>query len=399
VKSYFKDVLIAANARADQNKVGSTRPCKLCHGVAHHFCVVDFNKSCNQAPLSTTNIGVEYFKCRVCDLIFTDFFDDWDWDDFKSLIYNEEYLLVDPDYAGMRSVTNADLFARVLEPVKGSVSLLDYGGGGGGFASEMERRGFVGAISYDPYGEGRELSIEAFDIVTAFEVIEHSTDPARTLDEILRKVSPQGLVFVGQAIQPDNIDEIRGDWWYIAPRNGHVAFYSHKTLLDFAESRGVTYRNVGGWFILHRAELSDISKEVLAGLPSHFEFVRLGAPPPLLNSLGEWHEVENETTLPFRWTSVDEVPIGDIFLEAKTIIVTIPFLMSIEEDFVRGCRLRIGSNTCNLRSTHLNTLVGSIAVNKSAKYQVILKTPPPKTPFELGISNDGRKIGIAIPCL
>jgi len=398
VKSHFRDVLLAANSRMDQNKIGSTRPCKLCLGTAYHFCVVDFNKSCNMAPLNTTNIGVEYFKCRVCELIFTDFFDDWKNDDFKSLIYNDEYLVVDPDYAGARSVANAELFARVLEPVKGAASLLDYDGGGGGFALEMERRGFVGAQSYDPYGENQQLAAETFDIVTAFEVIEHSTNPAATLDEILRKVSSGGLVLVGQTIQPEDIDDIRADWWYIAPRNGHVSFYSHKTLLDFAKSRGLIYRYIGGSFILYRPDTSNMSNKILDGLPSVVEFVSLGAPCPQPCSLGEWHEVENETTQLYRWTAAEEVSLGEVFLEAKTIVVTLPYLMSIGDEFVRGCRLRIGSETAELRPTDLNSLVGTVTLNKPARYQVIQKTPPLRSPVELGLNTDARKLGIAIPC-
>lgn len=398
MKSYFRDALLDANGLSDQKFYKSTRPCKLCAQESHHFCLVDFNKSCNNSALSTTNIGVEYFKCANCELIFTDFFDDWTDEDFKLLVYNDNYLQVDPEFDGTRSTADAAIFAAVCEPCKGLISLLDYGGGMAGFAQEMVRQGYAGAQSYDPYAKNQNLSAETFDVVTAFEVIEHSTTPEKTIDEIMEKVSVGGIAIIGQTVQPDNIDEIRQDWWYIAPRNGHVTFYSHKTLLEYAQSRDLVYRNMGGWFVFHRAELSENSKTIIGRLPAPVQFLRLGAPDSRPFSLGEWHGLEHERDRMFRWTSVQEAPLGEIFFETGTTFVTLPYHMAVNGSILDNSFLKIGGNSFNLRAKSSNNLVAHVQLAQAGLYHVTLATPALQSPAELGLNGDQRKLGIAIFC-
>jgi hypothetical protein len=331
-------------------------------------------------------------------LLFTDFFDQWTNDDFREFIYNDDYVLVDPDYTGVRSVQNATFFANIFEPVKDAIALLDYGGGQGGFAQELRSHGFGDTCSYDPYGEHQELSDGTFDVVTAFEVVEHSIDPERTLDEILAKVSAGGVAIIGQTMQPDNIDEIRDRWWYIAPRNGHVTFYSHRTLLSFARSRGVLYRNFGGWFALHRPTISDSTKRMLARLPGEIGFMDLGAPPAQAGLLGEWHDVEEHTGDPYRWTGSREMPLGDHLFQSNRTALSIRYFMAVEEDFVNNCSLRIGSETFPLRTQSSKELVSTVLLDKPGRYHVTLLTPPPRCPSALGLNADDRELGMAIYC-
>jgi 2-polyprenyl-6-hydroxyphenyl methylase/3-demethylubiquinone-9 3-methyltransferase len=397
MKKHVEDFITAANADTAARAIGSTPVCKLCGSASHAFCSVDFNKSCNNYPLRSSSVLVEYFKCNACELIYTDFFDGWTNDDFRSWVYNDDYILVDPDYAGIRSADNAVQFARILAPAKGALSVLDYGGGQGGFAHELRRHGFAQTLSYDPYGEHQDLADDTFDVVTAFEVVEHSTDPARTLDEILSKVKDDGLAIIGQSMQPDDIDQIRDRWWYIAPRNGHVTFYSHKTLLSYAQSRGVVYRSVGGWFVLHRPAVSDKAKRILEGLPAEIEFIDVGAPRAGAGQLGEWHDCESGTK-PFRWTARPEMPLGKHSFRANRTALSIRYTMAIEAEFAQHCALRIGSETFPLRLESPGHLMAVIHLDEAADYHVTLVTPPPRRPSELGLNGDSRELGIAVFC-
>ena len=41
---------------------------------------------------------VTYYRCVHCQLIFTDFIDDWTIDEISRFIYNDDYVKVDPEY-------------------------------------------------------------------------------------------------------------------------------------------------------------------------------------------------------------------------------------------------------------------------------------------------------------
>src|SRR5438552_17559320 len=110
--------------------------CKCCGGEATIFGVVDFNRNCEMPlkdPLSPSGIPVYYHRCGRCGFIFTTAFDHFTPDDFHRLIYNEKYVLVDPDYRDVRPARQAEFVARRF-PLAKDKRVLDYGGGSGRMA-------------------------------------------------------------------------------------------------------------------------------------------------------------------------------------------------------------------------------------------------------------------------
>src|SRR5438067_1688909 len=75
-------------------------PCKICSAPAPFFDIVDFNKGagCNYR-YGPSGIPVIWHRCSACGFLFTPFFDDWTSEDFKRFIYNDDYDIIDPDYA------------------------------------------------------------------------------------------------------------------------------------------------------------------------------------------------------------------------------------------------------------------------------------------------------------
>ncbi len=222
-------------------------PCKICGASTHEFAVTDFRKFCNanQYGLGFSGIPVYYFRCDHCDCTFTTFFDDWSTNDFADLVYNEGYLRVDPEYTGTRAQRTAmDLTQRF----KGLEDLcaLDYGSGSGHFSSVMNERGFNFA-SFDPFSSP-ERPRKRFDFVVSFEVIEHSPSPIATFDDMFSLCGPEIAIIFGQTLQPDDIMQLRANWWYLAPRNGHVTTYSHRTLSLFAKERGLNFHVADGLY-------------------------------------------------------------------------------------------------------------------------------------------------------
>jgi hypothetical protein len=214
--------------------------CKLCQNTCDPFDVVDFGKFCNADPYANgfSGIPVYYFRCIACECTFTNFFDNWSSEDFSTFVYNEEYCLVDPDYVSIRPEATAQEWSNRFAVIK-PASVLDFGAGSGRFALAMNACGFD-FQSYDPFSSP-ELPKSSFDIVTAFEVVEHSPDPLKTFETVFDFMGERKIVIVGQSIQPSDIMSIRGNWWYIAPRNGHCTVYSEKSFREVANRFGLSY--------------------------------------------------------------------------------------------------------------------------------------------------------------
>jgi hypothetical protein len=135
-------------------------PCKVCGQASPLYGVVDFNKTCLESRgvrLPVSGIPVYYRRCIRCGFLFTEFCDGWTDRDFRERIYNEEYRLVDPDYAATRPDNNAQLVARLFGEHRGQISVLDYGGGDGLLAARLREHGFLNCDTYDPLAmtEGR----------------------------------------------------------------------------------------------------------------------------------------------------------------------------------------------------------------------------------------------------
>jgi SAM-dependent methyltransferase len=225
--------------------------CKICGGQASLFGVVDFNRSCEDwrevfFPLS--GVPVYYRRCAECKFLFTDAFDDWSIEQFKTHIYNDAYKLIDPEYESARARTNADAVARLWGAVKTETRLLDYGGGNGTFCALLRDAGFPVAVTFDPMVPEHATPPEGkFDLVTSFETFEHLPDPA-AIASILEFIAEPGIVFFTTALQPADIEKQRLNWWYAAPRNGHVSLFSTEALRRAWGRHGYKVATLAGSF-------------------------------------------------------------------------------------------------------------------------------------------------------
>jgi 2-polyprenyl-6-hydroxyphenyl methylase/3-demethylubiquinone-9 3-methyltransferase len=202
----------------------STPPCKICGGDAPLFGVVDFAKQCNSLRPALSGTPVYYRQCGQCRFVFTDAFDSWSLAEFRERIYNAEYDAVDPDYRDRRPRANANLIATRVKP---GMTCLDYGGGNGRLAQLLRQRGFD-AHSYDPFTPGEDdLPAGIFGLVSCFEVLEHVPDPRATIAALASKMSASGVVLFSTLLMPDDQGV---DWWYLAPRNGHISLFSRAAL-------------------------------------------------------------------------------------------------------------------------------------------------------------------------
>lgn len=207
-------------------------PCQVCGNRTYrHVGDVDFNKTCEDArgrvfPPSTT--AIEYRECTECGVAFAPWMLTWARERFVAEVYNDEYVRADPDAAGKRATANAaQLLARLrLTP---PTAHLDYGGGDGALAKHLRAAGWS-SCSYDPLYDATRPPGK-YDLITAFEVVEHVPDVAALLADLDALAAPNAvLVFttlLHDAVPPKRL----ADWWYLAPRNGHVMVHTRRSLI------------------------------------------------------------------------------------------------------------------------------------------------------------------------
>lgn len=235
-------------------KPTTTFKCLICAQAAPLYDVVDFNKSCEEnnghfLPLS--GHAVYYARCSNCQYIFAPEFGSWTDQDFLDKIYNADYVKVDPDYRFARQQENAGLLNNLFGPYRMYLRHLDYGGGNGILAQLLSGAEWQ-SVSYDPFPKNnvRLPEIGRFNLITAFEVFEHVPDPHALMDNICKLLDgEESMVFFSTGVSDGKVKHNgRLDWWYVAPRNGHIGIYSTKSLRILGQAFGLQYGSLGTSF-------------------------------------------------------------------------------------------------------------------------------------------------------
>jgi 2-polyprenyl-6-hydroxyphenyl methylase/3-demethylubiquinone-9 3-methyltransferase len=207
--------------------------CKCCGTAAALYGVVDFHRNClnvRHPALAVCGIPIYYYQCPACGFLFATAFDQFTTEDFLREIYNQDYILVDPDYREARPRANADVLLNVFRDVRPE-RILDYGGGEGLLAETLQAAGLENVDTYDPFVERHAARpSRRYDCIVSFEVLEHATDPARTLADMNDLLTPGGLILFSTLLQPRDIDQQGLNWWYAGPRNGHVSLHTQASL-------------------------------------------------------------------------------------------------------------------------------------------------------------------------
>jgi hypothetical protein len=219
--------------------------CKICDGKTHVSGFCDFNKSCEEEKgikvFPYTGHAICYHACDDCGFIFTVDFDDWEIKDFVEHIYNSDYAKVDPDYLGKRALESANWLISHFGEDK-SKTFLDYGAGDNKFSEELVKQGFD-SVGWDPMWQHKPKfkKNSKFDVVTAFEVLEHTPTPTETLNDIVNFVKPDsGAIIFSTLISRGT----KHEYWYVAPRNGHVCMHSLKSLQIMFGSVNMEVKNL-----------------------------------------------------------------------------------------------------------------------------------------------------------
>ena len=186
--------------------------CKICDEATILYGVVDMHRPCLTAGVSHPPLSghpIYYRRCASCGFLFTDAFDDWTEQDFKTHIYNDGYLAVDPEYVMVRPARHAGLIAKLWAQHKDQIRVLDFGGGNDVFCSALRASGFREAVTYDPMvPEHAGKPDGKFDLVTCFETLEHMPNPVAGIGKIIECLAEPGAVFYSTLTQPADFDRL-----------------------------------------------------------------------------------------------------------------------------------------------------------------------------------------------
>jgi SAM-dependent methyltransferase len=228
--------------------------CPICSANAEYLDVVDFNKTCEENKgvfLPKSGTPIYYALCNQCQFCFSPEMMLWDSGQFKSHVYNDDYLLIDSEYEDIRPQRNFSLLNTKFGQFKKDFSHLDYGGGNGRLSSLLTAEGF-NSLSYDVFVDdfdAEELD-QKFDLITSFEVFEHHPDPVALIKKLCALLTPNGIILFSTILSDNNIKKNqRLDWFYASPRNGHISLFSTLSLGFLAGKFG--FNLASDWFEYH----------------------------------------------------------------------------------------------------------------------------------------------------
>ena len=203
---------------------------------------------------------VDYVRCSGCGSVFLPA-PHWLEEAYSSAISSLDVGLLERCWQ-LANVTSALIATQRLR----QGTCLDFAGGYGTFTRLMRDRGHdfrhLDPLCANIFAEGLGGELDRrYDLITAYEVLEHLEDPVRTLSPL---VALTDLLIVTTQVLPDPPPRV-SDWDYYALASGqHITFCSLDGLRALAEALGCELTSSGGLVhVFHRRPLTRLTKALL----------------------------------------------------------------------------------------------------------------------------------------
>ena len=198
---------------------------------------------------------ITYFQCTHCRFIQTEE-PHWLGEAYTRAINDSDVGIIG------RNIANAIVSKAIISAFFNPESrFVDYGGGYGIFVRLMRDHGFA-FYRYDRYCQNlfaksfdlEESARETLELLTAFEVFEHFSDPVGELDKLLQLSS--NILFTTVLLPPSNPKP--QEWWYYCLDHGqHISFYTIPSLQSLANSKGLNlYTNRHNFHLFTKKKIS-----------------------------------------------------------------------------------------------------------------------------------------------
>jgi len=184
---------------------------------------------------------IDYFKCLDTGFIQTEE-PYWLEDAYSSAITK-----LDLGLASRNEILSSLTMRLLNHCFKQDARFLDYAGGYGLFTRLMRDKGFnfyhtdkFCLNMFAEYFDLKDIGEDSkFELLTAFEVFEHMTDPMKEISEITKY---SDNIFFSTELQPGTQLRNVQDWWYFIPETGqHVSLYTAKALEYIAKYLGYNF--------------------------------------------------------------------------------------------------------------------------------------------------------------
>jgi len=204
----------------------------------------------NKIGFFTGKEGFNIYRCHNCELLFL-----WPVPDSRS-IYNQDYFMgadmgygfIDYDEDKKAMIPTFNKYLDLIEKATGRKGrLLDVGAATGFFMQLAEKRGWrTSGVEISEYaakiGQGRgldikngiledaEFSVDTFDVITMWDVVEHFTDPALTLKKARKLLAPGGVLAINTPDGGSLWAGLMKSWWHALIPPEHINIFNKKSL-------------------------------------------------------------------------------------------------------------------------------------------------------------------------
>lgn len=260
--------------------------------VACNLCGRSETELLFEAPVRSYRAGVfaqdvwNVVRCRHCALIYVNpRIDDEARDYFYSFQNPGDRAAVDRRFltAIRRREPLWNRYLRILATVGPTGKLLDVGCGPGDFLVAARAHGYDAAgqevselfldharrvHGLDVHGgflEELEFPAASFDVVTAFDVIEHHPDPKGLAREMRRLLRPGGLAMLSTHDIGNWFARRYGvNWRYLHPIS-HITYFTRDTLQRLLADAGFETVRVGGFHTIDASRSHELRNWILQG--------------------------------------------------------------------------------------------------------------------------------------
>jgi glycosyltransferase involved in cell wall biosynthesis len=189
---------------------------------------------------------IKYYQCTECGFVQTES-PYWLEEAYSDAIADSDIGLV------YRNLNLSALATRMIgNHFDSDASFLDYGGGYGLFVRLMRDQGFdfhwEDKFCQNIFAKDFLLNQNIkYELVTAFEVLEHLVDPLPEIESMLK--FSDSILFSTELLPANNPRP--GEWWYFAPQTGqHISIYSTLSLQKIAAKLDLNYYSDGSSYHL-----------------------------------------------------------------------------------------------------------------------------------------------------